>query len=107
VTERVDGVADTPVGSPLSEIVTGSANPFTAEVVTVKDRADPPLCNETEAGAAVMLKSATSAGEMARLAVVECESESAAPVTVIVALPFVADPVGAAESEAESMNWPN
>jgi hypothetical protein len=54
-----------------------------------------------------MLKSATSAGEMARLAVVECESESAAPVTVIVAPPFVAEPVGAAESEAESMNWPN
>jgi len=80
---------------------------FTALVVTVKDRDEPPLGSETEVGAAVRLKSGVGAAEMARVAVAVCDSESAAPVTVIVAPLFVADPVGAAESEAESMNWPN
>ena len=36
VTESVDGVAVTPAGSPLSEMLTGLLKPLTASVVTVK-----------------------------------------------------------------------
>jgi hypothetical protein len=102
VTESVDGVAVTPVGSPVSEMATGSLNPFTALVVTVKERPEPPLCREMELGAAVIVKSGTGAAEIETAAVAAWEVESAEPVTVT-----IADGVGAAESEAVNMNWPS
>jgi hypothetical protein len=102
LTVRVEGVTTTPGGRPLREMFTGSANPFTAAVVTVKDRADPPLCSETELGAAVIVKSGRLAGEMESAAVAVWDVSSAEAVTVT-----IAELVGAAESEALSMNWPN
>jgi hypothetical protein len=101
-TETVEGVAVTPAGSPLSETVTGSVKPFTAVVVTVKDRAEPPLCSETELGAAVMVKSGAGAAVIETAAVAVWEVELAEPVTVT-----VADDTGAAELAAVSMNWPS
>ena len=98
----VEGVATTPAGNPLSEIFTGSVNPFTAAVVTVKDRADPPLCRETEVGNAVTVKSGKAAGEIESAAVAVWEVASAEAVTVT-----MVELVGVAESEALSMNWPN
>jgi hypothetical protein len=102
VTERVEGVAVTPEGRPLSVTVTGLLNPFTAVVVTVKDLAEPPLCRATELGAAVMVKSGTGAAEIERAATAVWVVESAAPETVT-----IVDEVGAAEFEAASMNCPN
>jgi hypothetical protein len=40
---------------------TGSVKPFTGVVVTVSSRFAPPLCRETEDGAAEMEKSGTTA----------------------------------------------
>jgi hypothetical protein len=94
----VEGEAVTPVGSPLSETFTGSEKPLTALAVTVNVRAEPPLCRGMELGAAVIVKSGTGAGETERAAVAVWESESAEPVTVIVAVD------AAAEFEAASMN---
>jgi hypothetical protein len=75
--------------------------------VTENVREEPPLGREIEFGAAERVKSGMTAGVIERLAVVVCDSESPEPVTVIVVPEVVADPVGTAEAEAESMNWPN
>jgi hypothetical protein len=99
VSERVEGVAVTPAGSPLSVTVTGSLKPFTAPGVTESVREEPPLGNEMEPGAAERVKSGMTAGVMARLAVAVCESEAAEPVAVIVAPVVVAAAV-----EAVSVN---
>jgi hypothetical protein len=56
VTERVEGVAVTPAGRPLSETLTGVAKPLTGAAVTVSDRAEPPLCRATAVGAAAIVK---------------------------------------------------
>ena len=99
MSESVEGVAVTPAGSPLSEMVTGSEKPFTAPAVTLSDWDEPPLGRAIEPGAAVMVKSGIMAGVIARLAVSVWESEPAEPVTVIVA-PVVA----AAAVEAVRVN---
>jgi hypothetical protein len=78
---------------------TGSVKPFVGLAVTVSSRADPPLCSEMELGAAVTEKSGMTAGMIERAAVAVWESESAEPVTVIVALD-----VGTAEVEAVRVN---
>ena len=44
------------MGRPLSEMVTGLVNPFTPPAVTVRARAEPPLCRATVAGAAAIVK---------------------------------------------------
>jgi len=99
VSEREEGVAVTPAGSPLSETVTGSEKPFTPAVVTLSERDEPPLGNESEPGRAEMVKSGTTAGVIERLAVAVCESESAEPVAVIVTPVMVA-----AALDAERVN---
>jgi hypothetical protein len=97
----VEGVALTPGGRLLSETVTGSEYPFTALVVTVNVRAEPPLWRVMELGAAVIVKSGSGAEETETSAVAAWEFESAEPVTVTMA------DVGSAELAAESINCPS
>jgi hypothetical protein len=59
---RVPGCAVIPAGSPLSEIVTGALNPFTALAVTLTGWPGAPPVSEAVAGDTLRVKSGVGAG---------------------------------------------
>jgi hypothetical protein len=62
VRESAEGDAVTPMGRPVSATTTEPALPLVPATVTVRARAEPPLCRATVAGAAAIVKSGRRAG---------------------------------------------
>ena len=86
----VDGLTETPAGSPLTTIPTPALNPFTPLNDTAVDPVAPPAVTFTVVGFSVSEKSCTAAAAIVSVNVAVCNSPPEVPVTVIVLDPAFA-----------------